>query len=397
MNSLSIQDARRIALAAQGFHRPRPIDRPVDLNDFDDVISRVKIVQIDPINVLVRAHYMPFFSRLGPYSLDLFERFAYEDRKLYECFAHQASFIPTDHLPMLRHRMIEWSAGKAWRRFMDSHPGIEESVMSQIRRNGALTVSEIEEKGERYGHWGMTPAKLVLETMLRRGELAIHGRLNGARQYDLTERVAPAELLNRPAMSKMEARRAMVMRAVDAMGIATAPDIADYYRFKRSEADDVIQPLVREGMLQSVQVEGARRPVFAKSGLEISDKAIKARSLLSPFDPLVWFRERLEWLFDFEYRIEIYTPAKKRRYGYYVLPFLLDEQLAARVDLKADRRKRVLRVPSAFLEEGRDADHVAHELAVELREMAAWLNLDRIVIGRKGSFTIPLRAAVKQL
>ena len=397
MKSLSIEEARRIAVTAQGLNRPRPAGRQVDLNDFADVLSRVKIIQIDPINVLARAHYMPFFSRLGPYQLELFDCFAYEERNLYECFAHQASFIPMNHLPLMRHRMIESTPSKAWREFMDSHPGIEESVMSQIRRDGALTVSDIEEKGTPYGYWLTTPAKLVLETMLRNGGLAIQGRLNGARQYDLIERVVPSEILEQPIVEKSDARQSMVLHAIDSLGIATAADIADYYRFKRAEATTAIEPLLRDGLLQEIKVEGSRRPVFAKSDLAVPTKPIKARALLSPFDPLVWFRERLEWLFNFEYRIEIYTPAKKRIYGYYVLPFLLNERLAARVDLKADRQKSVLRVPSAFLEDGQDADKVAHELAIELAEMATWLNLDRIVIGRRGKFTTPLRAAVKQL
>ncbi len=395
MKTFSITEARRAALTAQGFTMPRGTEQPRGINDLERVFSRIKIVQIDPINVLVRAQYMPFFSRLGAYPRELLDELAYVKRGLYEHFAHVASYLPMQHLPLMRHRMVSWKPNPHWRKMMAEHAGIEEKIMNDIRTRGPLSVSDLEYSGKRYGRWGFSVGKLVLEAKLMAGELAVSDRVNGARRYDSIHRVAPKALLDEPLTPRDDARRVMFKLATDALGIGTVADIADYYRIKRSEAAPVITDMAARGELEQVKIDGSKSSFYAMPGIDAPSNPIRARALLSPFDPLVWFRERCDWLFNFFYRIEIYTPVKRRQYGYYVLPFLLDEALAARVDLKADRANRTLRVPGAFLESGNDPDHVAPELANELIEMAAWLGMERIVIGRRGNFTQPLRAAIK--
>ena len=397
LRSFTIEEARRIALAVQGFGEPRINGRRVELADLERVMQRVSIVQIDSVNVLVRAQYMPFFSRLGPYSPELLHRYAYEQRNLFEYSVHEASLIPMHHLPLIRHRMAEWKPWKLWSELMARKPAIVDSTIADIESRGPLEVGDIQDKGERYGHWGTSTAKLVLETMLYRGELAVSDRINSARRYDLFDRVVPDDVADERSLSKDEAHREMMKLAVGSLGIGTVADCADYYRIKRTDAARAIDALAKRGEVERVLVDGVQRDVFVLPGAEPTVTDICARALVSPFDPVAWFRDRLEWLFNFEYRIEIYTPVKKRKFGYYVLPFLLGDQFVARVDLKADRQAGVLRVPGAFLELGNDAERVSEHLASELALMAQWLKLDRIVIGRRGNLTRPLRAAVKVL
>ncbi len=397
LRTFSINEARSIAITAAGLAEPRPKSGDVGLNDFERVARRLNIVQVDSVNVLVRAQYMPFFSRLGVYPLEMLHRYAYEERNLFEYSVHEASLIPMDHLPMIRHRMTEWRPWRRWSELMDEHPGLLESIVDEVTSRGPTAVADIENKGERYGYWGSSTAKLVLETLTFQGELAVSDRVNTARRYDLFERSVPAETASKSPFSKAEAHREMMKLAIRSLGIGTIADCADYYRIKRKDATEAIRHLVEIGEIEEVKVDGVRREMFALPGIKVPDVPSDVCAIVSPFDPVAWFRGRLEWLFDFEYRIEIYTPVKKRKYGYYVLPFILGNRFVARVDLKADRQRSVLRVPGAFLEDGCDEEEVACRLASELRLMADWLGLDRIVIGRRGKFTGPLRAAVKAL
>ena len=397
LKTLSVEDARKIALEAQGFADPRPPEDCVGIADIERVARRLNIVQIDSVNVLVRAQYMPFFSRLGPYPPELLHRFAYDERRLFEYPVHEASLIPIEHVPMVRHRMTEWKPWRLWTELMESRPEILASTLADIESRGPLAVSDIQDKGDRYGYWGTSTAKLVLETMFNRGELAISNRINSARRYDLFERVVPNEISGEAPWTVDEAQREMMKIAVKAYGIGTVADFADYYRIKRTDAKKAIDVLIERGEVERARVEGIRHEMFVLPGVEVPDGNVGACAIVSPFDPVAWFRDRLQWLFDFEYRIEIYTPVKKRKYGYYVLPFLLDDRIVARVDLKADRQRRVLRVPGAFVEPGHDEEYVAANLASELSLMARWLGLDRTVIGRRGNLTAPLRAAVKAL
>ena len=395
LRTFSINEARSIAITAAGLAEPRPKSGDVGLNDFERVARRLNIVQVDSVNVLVRAQYMPFFSRLGVYPLEMLHRYAYEERNLFEYSVHEASLIPMDHLAMIRHRMSDWRPWHRWFELMDEHPGLLESIVDEVTSRGPTAVADIENKGEHYGYWGSSTAKLVLETLTFQGELAVSDRFNTARRYDLFERAVPAEAASKSPFSKAEAHREMMKLAIRSLGIGTIADCADYYRIKRKDATEAIRHLVEIGEIERVKVDGVRRELFAVPGIKTRDVSSDACAIVSPFDPVAWFRDRLEWLFDFEYRIEIYTPVKKRKYGYYVLPFILGNRFVARVDLKADRKASVLRVPGAFLEDGCDEEGVACRLASELRLMAGWLGLDRIVIGRRGKFTSALRAAVK--
>ena len=396
LRTFSIKEARQIAIAAQGFGEPRPKDGTVGFDDFDHVMQTLNIVQIDSVNVLVRAQYMPFFSRLGPYPLGMLHEYAYENRNLFEYYVHEASLIPMNHLPMIRHRMSGWRPWRRWEEVMVEHPNLLESIIQEVKSRGPLAVANIENKGERYGFWSTTTAKLVLETLLHQGVFAVSDRARSARRYDIFERAVPDHISSKPSPSPVEAHRMMMKLAIGSLGIATVADCADYYRIKRTDAAKAFEHLAMNGEVERVAVDTVDTELFAIPGIEPPVKPIDASAIVSPFDPLVWYRSRLEWLFDFEYRIEIYVPVKKRKYGYYVMPFLFGDELAARVDLKADRAKSVLRVPSAFLEEGCDEENVAEKLASELRLMADWLELDRIVIGRRGEFTKALRSAVKR-
>ena len=397
LKTFSIQEARQIALVAQGFGEARPDAGTVSIADLDRVLRTLNIVQIDTINVLVRAQYMPFFSRLGPYSQGMLHRYAFEDRNLFEYYAHAASLTPMEHVPLLRHRMQEWQPWKRWNEIMGKHSGLLDSMLAEIREEGPMEVADFEFKGERFGRWATSVTKLALETLMFQGVLAVSDRLNSARRYDLIERVVPEEVLEMEAVPREEAHRETMKLAVGSLGIGTESDLADYYRIKRREAARALKDLVDRGEVERVRVEGVDGEMFASPGIEAPDGRFDACAIVSPFDSVAWFRDRLEWLWDFDYRIEIYVPVKKRKYGYYVMPFLMGDRFVARVDLKADRPKSVLRVPSAFLEEGVDEAKVASKLASELRLMADWLGLDRIVIGRRGGLTRALRAAVKSL
>lgn len=397
LRTFSLNEARSIAIAAAGLAEPRPESGEVSLNDFERVAHRLNIVQVDSVNVLVRAQYMPFFSRLGVYPLEMLHRYAYEERNLFEYSVHEASLVPMRQLPMIRHRMEQWRPWRRWSELMGEHPGLLDSIVDEIASRGPTAVADIQNKGERYGYWGTSTAKLVLETLTHQGVLAVSDRIKSARRYDLFERSVPVEIASKMPLAGSEARREMMKLALGSLGIGTIADCADYYRIKRNDATKAIRHLVEIGEIERVKVEGVSREMFAVPGIKALGVSSEVCAIVSPFDPVAWFRDRLEWLFDFEYRIEIYTPVKKRKYGYYVLPFILGNRFVARVDLKADRPKRVLRVPGAFLEEGCDEEEVAERLASELRLMMDWLDLDRIVVGRRGGLVGALRSAVKRI
>lgn len=395
MTTIGIADARNLALKAQGFGSRRTVGRDVTCDDIQRVFDRVKLVQIDSVSALIRTQYLPFFSRLGPYPIGLLHEYAFEQRRTFEYWIHEACMAPVEQYPIFRYRMRQWVAENRWRRFLGEHPNFESDIIEEVERRGPLSVSDLDMTGPRIGYWSASPGKLALYHLHRSGRLMISDRYKPSPTYDLIERVVQKECLDASEPSIEAGYRQMVLLAVDALGIATFADIADYYRVRRGEMRQAVDELVSSGELEQVEVEGCGQVCYAAPGWEAGLTQVSARALLSPFDSLVWTRRRIDWLFDFHYRIEIYTPAKKRRYGYYVLPFLLGNSLVARVDLKCDRKAMVLRVPGAFLELGADADHVAHELATELHMMAEWLGMERVVVGRRGDLVSALRSAVK--
>jgi uncharacterized protein YcaQ len=378
--SISGAEARRLALAAQGFARPRP-DRAVASADVLRTVRGLGLVQIDSVNVLVRSHYLPVFSRLGAYPRDLLDAAVYggRQRRLFEYWGHEASLLPVEQQPLLRWRMQRARNGDGlWSgvaRFGRQQSAYCSDVLAQIRDQGPLGVSELQSAGRSSGAWwGWSDGKVALEWLFWSGLVTTHSRRRFERVYDLTERVLPRRIVETPTPPVEDAQRELVRIAARAMGVATERDLRDYYRLSPADARARIAELVELGELTPVRVEGWDRAALMVAGARIP-RGIEARALLSPFDSLVWCRERLQRLFDFHYRIEIYTPAHKRVHGYYVLPFLLGDRLVARIDLKADREAGRLRVIATHHERGVDRRAVASDLESELKRMADWLGL----------------------
>jgi uncharacterized protein YcaQ len=378
--SISGAEARRLALAAQGFARPRP-DRAVASADVLRTVRGLGLVQIDSVNVLVRSHYLPVFSRLGAYPRDLLDAAVYggRQRRLFEYWGHEASLLPVEQQPLLRWRMQRARNGDGlWSgvaRFGRKQSAYCSDVLAQIRDQGPLGVSELQSAGRSSGAWwGWSDGKVALEWLFWSGLVTTHSRRRFERVYDLTERVLPRRIVETPTPPVEDAQRELLRIAARAMGVATERDLRDYYRLSPADARARIAELVELGELTPVRVEGWDRAALMVAGARIP-RGIEARALLSPFDSLVWCRERLQRLFDFHYRIEIYTPAHKRVHGYYVLPFLLGDRLVARIDLKADREAGRLRVIATHHERGVDRRAVASDLESELKRMADWLGL----------------------
>ena len=390
---LSNREARRIALAAQGFADRRPAGR-VDSRHFDRLFDRVKVVQLDSVNVAVRTHYMPAFSRLGPYPRERFDAYAYRRRRLFEAWGHAASLLPVAHYPLLRHRMEDARSGSI-RSFGRERRAYVEEICREVAERGPLAVSDLRDQGRNRSRpwWGRSDGKLALEWLFATGRLAAFRRGNFARVYDLAERVIPPEVLAAPAPAARDAQRELLRLAARAHGIGDAADLADYYRIRVPQARPLLRELVEEGELLEASVDGWDRPAYLHRDARLP-RSIGASALLSPFDSLIWRRERTERLFGFHYRIEIYVPEPERQYGYYVFPFLAGDTLAARVDLKADRARGALLVRGAYLEEGCDAGAVAGELATNLQAMAAWLALGEVKVGRRGTLAAPLARAL---
>jgi uncharacterized protein len=399
---LSLARARRIALAAQGFGRPRPA-RPPSAGQIARLIERLGVLQLDSVNVFSRSHYLPVFSRLGPYDRSRLDRIAGHgtgklDRRLVEYWAHEASLIPIETWPLLRWRMadVDREAWGAMRRILRDQPQLVADTLALVAEQGPIRARDTGavRPPPRPGHmWNWHEGKVALEALFFTGQVAAARRVNFERLYDLVDRVLPAEILAAAAVPEADAQRQLVRIAARALGVATEPDLGDYFRLPRAASKARVAELVQGGELIPVSVEGW--PVLAYLWPESRQpRQIHARALLTPFDSLIWFRERTERLFGFRYRIEIYTPAAKRIHGYYVLPFLLGDTLVGRVDLKSDRQRGALLVQSAFAQEGADRAYVAAELAVELRAVAAWLELDEVVVADRGDLAGELSAAV---
>jgi uncharacterized protein len=395
---LTIRQARRIALAAQGFADRRPTGRP-DARALDRVLRRVGLLQIDPVNVLSRAHYLPLFSRLGPYPTSILDRaLGTAPRRVFEYWAHVASLVPVATQPALRFRM-DRAAEQAWgsmQRLSAEQPEFVGWVLEEVTAKGPLTAREIEhDVPRRRDHWGWnwSDVKIALEWLFYTGQVT-SARRNGAfeRVYDLPERVLPRAVVEAPTPSVEEAHRELVRIAARAYGVATPRCLSDYFRLSASETATAAASLVDDGELIPVQVEGWNRPAYLHAEARIP-RRVSARALVGPFDSLVFERTRAEKLFDFRYRIEIYVPAPQRVYGYYVLPFLLGDRLVGRVDLKADRAAGVLRVQSAFAEQHAPGES-AQELAAELTSMAEWLDLSGVEVVERGDLARPLRKAL---
>ena len=383
---ISLTAARRIALAAQGFGARRP--RQPGRAHIRGVLDRVHLYQIDSVNVLTRAHYLPAYSRLGTYDRTDFDRVAWgpkRERRLFEYWAHEASLLPFDLHPLLRWRMAQADRGDAgWSRmraYATERRADAMALLGRIRVDGPLAASDLEEHKGQSGWWEWSDAKRALEWLFWAGHITAAARRGSfERVYDLTERVIPAHVLAQPTPADADAHRALIERAAAAHGIATTGDLRDYFRQSPGQAAVAIKELQEEGVLVPIAVPGWRHAWLHRHARR--PRKFEAQALLAPFDPLIWTRDRAERLFGFRYRIEIYVPAEKRQHGYYVLPFLFGDRLVARLDLKADRRASCLLVRSIHLEA--DApDHTLEALQIELGRMAEWLGLADVA--RSGS------------
>jgi hypothetical protein len=389
---LSNAQARRLALGAQGFNDPRPTGR-IDRRHLRRVVERMGLIQIDSVNVLVRSQELPLFARLGVHPRSLVDD-ATRHGDLFEFWVHEACHVPIDLYPLQRWAMHGHTRWKSLREWAAANERLVANVLDRVRSDGPIVASDLEMRDRPKGTWwDWDDGKLALEHLFRIGEVAARRRPNDfARLYDLAERVIPADVLAQPGPPEREAKKELLVRAAQHHGVGTASDLTDYHRLAHTRP--LLAELVDEGRLVPVSIEGWAKPAFMHPDAVIP-RRVSARALLSPFDPVVWNRDRIERLFGFRYRIEIYVPAPKRQYGYYVLPFLLGDELVARVDLKADRAARRLLVQSAFGEPGIDERYVADELADELVSMALWLGLDAgIEVVKRGDLAPALERAV---
>ena len=404
--TLSAAQARRVFLHAQGLARRRP-NRRVGTRQFRDYLERQGVLQLDSVNVLARAHYLPLFSRHGPYDRDAFDAYLWSSGEVFEHWGHMASVMPRRLFPLMRHRMDEEAT--RWSKYIAEKveavkPGLVAAVEEAVQRHGPLTAADLEhleeaEARKRGGWWDWSATKTVLEYLFLTGRVAIAGRPNFQRLYGAPEQVW-GEAAEAEPLAAEEARQALFDHAIEAAGIGTVADLADHFRFKQTPAERYARSAVERGLADWVQVEGWRKPALLARSAEEPARAT-ASALISPFDPAVWFRDRLVRMFGMHYRIEIYTPAAKRVYGYYTLPFLLGDQMVARVDLKAERKAGQLVSKAAWLEEQpapgarrKGVDEVASALASELKLMAQWLGLDEVVVEPPGTLSCALEAAL---
>jgi uncharacterized protein YcaQ len=429
---LPVEVARRIALAGQGFAEPRPSGR-VDARHVRRVLERVGVLQLDSVNVVCRSHYLPVFARLGPYPRALLDRMAWGGRRreLFEYWGHQASLLPLGTYPLLRWRMqaaarwvwdgwssttrppadwrtsldpairAPWAVIEGMTRLTKERPGLVEAVLAVVTERGPVAAGEASPDGQpRRGPeaeggrmWNWQDAKIALEWLFCTGTVTTAARRHFARLYDLTERVLPPGVLATPAPSQDDAQRELVRIAARAHGVATERQLREYFHLPAAQAKARVAELAGAGELTPVRVDGLPQQMYLWPAARVPAR-VQARALLSPFDSLIWDRDRTLRLFGFHYRIGLYTRAAERTHGYYVLPFLLGDRLVARVDLRADRRQSALLVQAAHAEPDVHGDDVAAELAAELRLLAGWLELDRVAVNRLGDLGPALADAV---
>jgi len=395
-DSISPAQARRIALAAQGFGRPRPAT--VGTRQLNDLVRRLGLLQLDSVNVFERSHYLPVFARLGPYDKTLLDALTFERKARYvETWGHVASLVPLETWPLWRWKMrarkaYDLAKPDGW---ATQNPAMLDWLRAELAATGPISAGRIEHDANksRGAWWGWSDVKLGLEYLFLWGEVVSAGRRNFERLYALPEQVLPADLLA-TEVSEHDAQKELMRLGGRAHGIGTLGDIADYYRLKKTPAKLLAQELVDEGELTRVTVPGWKEPAFLHRDARIP-RRIDATALLSPFDPVVWERDRALRLFDFHYRIEIYTPEPKRVYGYYTLPLLIADRVVGRIDLKSDRQARTLRVQSAWLEPNAPAN-VEQCVVPLLHEIRAWQGLDEVAVrdGARGDFSATIAAAL---
>jgi uncharacterized protein YcaQ len=390
--TISVQEARLLALAGQGLHQDTA---PTSVLDTIDIMG---VLQIDSVNVFERAHYMPLFSRLGVYDkAELDKLHGGKNPTLVEYWAHEASFIRTEHYPLFGFRQEYNQRGNRARyeQWLIENNEFLDWIKNELRTRGPLSSADFEhERAIRKGSWwGWSDVKRALEYMFMYGDVVSGGRASFARLYALPEQVLPKKVLSKQ-IDSVQARKQLLLKAATAHGVGTVKDLADYFRMTTPSAKTLIQELVEDKKLFEVHVDGWKEPAYAVKGTQLKVPELSDRTtLLSPFDPLVWFRPRTERLWDFHYRIEIYTPEPKRIFGYYTLPLLWNGRIVGRIDLKNDRHSKTLLVQSAWHEESllvKEVPALARDLAAHLREVALWQGCESIEIKPKGNLSAAL-------
>lgn len=392
---LSRSQARRIALTAQGFNDPMPKAR-VDRRHLRRVMGRLHLLQLDSVPVVMRTQYMPLFSRLGPYAPKLLDETAYKHDEWFEAWSHEASLLPVESEPLLRWHKARSEAGETWanlRELAEREPAYMDEVYAQVAERGPLFARDLDDPRPQDGDWwgSRSLGTWALDWLFRVGKVGIRRVGNFEKEFDLLDNIVPANIRALPTPSEEDAHRSLLLMGAEAHGVGTAECLADYFRLPIRSSRARLSELVEDGKLEPVTIQGWSKPAFRHPDA-VLPRWVRGRALLSPFDPVVWNRPRAEQLFDFDYRIEIYVPADKRVYGYYVLPFLLDDQVVARVDLKTNRADRVLEVKAAFGEPGIDRDRVATELHGALRDLATFVGADDLSFGARGDLTPALAA-----
>jgi uncharacterized protein YcaQ len=393
---LSNREARWLAIAAQGLDRPRRT-KPA-ASQVLPIVRQLGTVQLDAINVLERTQFIALFSRLGDYATDWLHDVCGPGRGLFEYWGHAASLLPVEYQPLFRWRMARYADGNTahemWRRaWGETNADYIDAILREVREHGPMPASRLTDPRPNQGEWWdrRSSGRVAMEWLFTRGDLAAWRSPNFERIYDVPERVIPAEVLARPTPPVEDAQRQLLLHATAAVGVGTVGDLADYFRIKPADARHRVAELVDAGLLRTVTVEGWTQPGYCLPSAKPRRPTRPDATVLSPFDSLIWARERTQRIFGFDYRIEVYVPAPKRKYGYYVLPVLLGDQLVGRVDLKADRKTSTLLVQSAFADQNFDVG----ALAAELHRIRAWLRLENVAVGRRGALTSPLRAALR--
>lgn len=397
MTELSLSQARRLALGAQGFGQRRP-DGRVDRRHMRRLMDRLKLIQLDSVPVVIRTQYMPAFSRLGPYRAELFDEIAYHHDEWFEAWAHEASLLPVRSEPLMRWQKRRSGEGDTWGglyRLAQEEPAYVQAVLDEITDRGPILTSELSDPRPRAGEWwgSRSLGQLAVDWLFRIGAVGVRRSAGFEKHFDLLDRIVPADIRALPTPSDADAMKELICQGAEAHGVGTGNDIVDYFRLPVREARALIPELVEDGRLIQTRVEGWTKPAYRHPDVTMP-RRIDAQALLSPFDPVCWYRDRAERLFDFHYRIEIYVPKHKRIFGYYVLPFLLGDRLVGRFDLKTDRARGVLEVRGSFIEPWAEPNEVAPAAAQELRNLATLVGADSIEVANNGDLAGPLGVAL---
>jgi uncharacterized protein YcaQ len=398
-DAINLKQARRIALTAQGLSGNQPEPKATRWSTLGRTIDDLNLLQIDSVNVLSRSHYLPLFSRLGSYDRDVLDAHTLGDRKrkCFEYWAHEASFLPHRFQPLLRWRMDDARNGqgiyKGLTQFAKEKPQVLDRTLEKVRQEGPLRPRDFGQPAVRSGEWwGWNEHKTALEYLFWTGDVTTAKRDGFERVYDVPDRVLPQDALDAPTPDRADAMRELARQSARALGIATETDIRDYFRLPVQCARQAVQELAEEGDIAQVQVAGWSKPAYVWKDARPARKFDRA-TVLSPFDPLVWNRDRAHRLFGFHYRIEIYTPAPKRQFGYYVLPILVGEDLVGRLCMKADRQASILRINAAWHEDDMPPGPVAEAISPTLKQMAGWLGLERVEVSDRGNLAKALRTS----